>query len=157
GCFIPRHGDSHPRDRRLPALPGSRVAQRPAAEAGSGARAPSPPLGRSLVVETKGSNRSVTSGGRRFILLQVQSGEAAVARRSVDAGVVGVTLLASAPVVAGDVAPQAPETVTVVLKDGSRLVGTIAAEDATAITVHTASGVELRLARDTIESVERGR
>jgi hypothetical protein len=110
-----------------------------------------------VVVETEGSDRSVTSRGRRFILLQVQSGEVAMATRSVYSWLLAVTLLTSAPVMAGDVAPQAPETVTVVLKDGSRLVGTIAAEDDAAITVHTASGVELRLARDTIESVEHGK
>jgi hypothetical protein len=110
-----------------------------------------------LVVETEGSDRSVTSRGRRFILLQVQWGEVAMATRSVYSWLLAVTLLTSAPVMAGDVAPQAPETVTVVLKDGSRLVGTIAAEDDAAITVHTASGVELRLARDTIESVEHGK
>jgi hypothetical protein len=80
-----------------------------------------------------------------------------MATRRVCSWLLAMTLLAGAPVVAGEAAPPAAETVTVVLKDGSRLVGTIAAEDDVAITVHTASGVELRLARDTVESVERGK
>ncbi len=80
-----------------------------------------------------------------------------MATRSVCAWLLTTILLTSAPVVAGEAPRQAPESVTVVLKDGSRLVGTIATEDDVAITIQTASGLELRLARDTIATVEQGR
>ena len=58
---------------------------------------------------------------------------------------------------AGEVAPGPADAVTVTLKDGGRLVGTIVEENETAITLRTASGMELTLVRDAIASVERGR
>lgn len=65
-------------------------------------------------------------------------------------------LLGALPGAAGEVAP-APDQVTVTLKDGGRLVGTIVTEDEAAVTLRTTSGLELRLLRDAIASVEPGR
>jgi hypothetical protein len=73
------------------------------------------------------------------------------------AWVLAAVLLGRGPVLAAEDPPPTPETVTVVLKDGSRLVGAIAAEDASAVTVKTATGIELRLSRDAISSIERGK
>ncbi len=76
--------------------------------------------------------------------------------RNVQCWVLAVALLGALPGAAGEVAP-APDPVTVILKDGGRLVGTIVTEDEAAITLRTTSGLELRLLRDAIASVEPGR
>jgi hypothetical protein len=83
-----------------------------------------------------------------------------MATRNVYSWVLAASLLAAAPGFAGEEGREASEaagTVTVVLTDGSRLLGTIEAEDAASITVRTAAGLELRLSRDTIASVEQGK
>ncbi len=46
----------------------------------------------------------------------------------------------------------APGVITITLKDGGTLVGTIVAEDATGVTLRTSSGVELTLPREAIAS-----
>jgi hypothetical protein len=63
------------------------------------------------------------------------------------------------PIFAGadEVAARPEERVTVILKDGGRLVGTIVGEDEAAITLKTGTGLELRLVRDAIASVEHGK
>jgi hypothetical protein len=76
--------------------------------------------------------------------------------RSVQWWVLAVALLGALPGAAGEVAP-APDPVTVILKDGGRLVGTIVTEDEAAITLRTTSGMELKLLRDAIASVEPAR
>src|SRR6185295_17421617 len=84
-----------------------------------------------------------------------------MATRNVYSWVLAAVLMAASPSLAGEAAQareaSTSDTVTIVLTDGSRLVGTIAAEDAASITIRTAAGLELRLSRDTIASVERGR
>ncbi len=75
--------------------------------------------------------------------------------RSVQSWVLAVGLLA-APVGAAEEVTPAPGGVTVKLKDGGRLVGTVVTEDEAAITLRTAAGLELRLLRDAIASVEPG-
>src|SRR5262245_35570513 len=79
-----------------------------------------------------------------------------MAAKCVSSWALAVALLGSAPLVAGEDVPRTPDTITVVLKDGSRLVGTIASEDDAAINFKTASGLELRIGRDSIAGVERG-
>jgi hypothetical protein len=85
-----------------------------------------------------------------------------MATRSVDSWVLAAVVMAASPGIAGEAAKPAAQTaesatVTIVLTDGSRLLGTIAAEDTASITIRTAAGLELRLSRDTIASVERGK
>ncbi len=72
--------------------------------------------------------------------------------RSVQSWVLAAVLLAAVPVVAGE--DTAAGQVTVTLKDGGRLVGTIASEDEGAVTLRTSSGLELRLLREAIASVQ---
>ncbi len=76
--------------------------------------------------------------------------------RSVFTWFLAAVLLGASPLAADEPAPDVESRVVVVLKDGSRLVGTIVAEDETAIMFETASGLELRLVRDEIASVEHG-
>jgi hypothetical protein len=52
----------------------------------------------------------------------------------------------------GSADEKAPESVTVTLKDGGTLVGTIVAEDEAGVTLRTSSGVELKLPREAIAS-----
>jgi hypothetical protein len=65
-------------------------------------------------------------------------------------------VLAAAPAAAAEQVEAVPHRVTVTLKDGGRLVGTIVSEDETALTLLTAAGLELRLVRDAIASVTPG-
>ena len=69
-------------------------------------------------------------------------------------------LLGAGTLAAEEVAPApeqvAPESVTVALKDGGRLVGTIVSEDEAAVTLRTGSGLELRLLREAIASIQTG-
>jgi len=76
--------------------------------------------------------------------------------RNVQWWVLAVALLGALPGAAGEVAP-APDQVTVILKDGGGLVGTILIEDEAAITLRTTSGLELKLLREAIASVEPAR
>lgn len=77
-----------------------------------------------------------------------------MARRNRRWSVLAVVLLGAArPSGAGEVAP---DVVTVVLKDEGQLVGTIVADDETALTLRLASGEELRLLRDSITRVDSG-
>jgi hypothetical protein len=69
--------------------------------------------------------------------------------------VLAAVLLAASAAAAEQVA-AAPDRVTVTLKDGGRLVGTVVFEDEAAITLRTAAGLELRLVRDAIASVTPG-
>jgi hypothetical protein len=55
---------------------------------------------------------------------------------------------------ASDATAETRGQVIVALKDGSRLVGTIVVEDEAGITLRTGSGVELRLPREALQSVE---
>src|SRR5262249_48696241 len=50
--------------------------------------------------------------------------------------------------------PARPETVTIVLNDGSRLVGTVVDEDEAAVTLRFASGEDLRILRTSIARKE---
>jgi hypothetical protein len=67
-----------------------------------------------------------------------------------------VAVLWAAPAPAAEQGTAAPDRVTVTLKDGGRLVGTVVSEDEAAITLRTAAGLELRLVRDAIASVTPG-
>src|SRR6185436_15742676 len=49
---------------------------------------------------------------------------------------------------------EAPPVVTITLKDGGTLVGTVVQEDETSLTLRTASGTELKLPREAIASRE---
>ena len=51
-------------------------------------------------------------------------------------------------------ADDAPPVVTITLKDGGTLVGTVVQEDETSVTLRTASGTELKLPREAIASRE---
>ena len=81
----------------------------------------------------------------------------AMGTRSVLSWALAAALVAASPSAADEVASDPEDLMTVVLKDGGRLVGTIVAEDEAAITLKTASGLELRLLRDAIKSVDRGK
>ena len=61
---------------------------------------------------------------------------------------------AETPTTQDRTAPSA-DAVTVSLKDGSTLVGTVVGDEDEALTVRTASGLEVRLPRNTIEAVRR--
>jgi len=52
----------------------------------------------------------------------------------------------------GSAEEKAPESVTITLKDGGTLVGTIVAEDEGVVTLRTSSGLELKLPREAIAS-----
>jgi hypothetical protein len=75
--------------------------------------------------------------------------------RSMRSRVLAAMLLV-APAAAAEQVAAAPDRVTVTLKDGGRLVGTVVSEDEAAITLRTAAGLELRLVRDAIASVTPG-
>lgn len=64
---------------------------------------------------------------------------------------VGLALAAGGPVLAAEDVPAVVE-----LKDGSRLVGTIVAEDADHLRVRTRSGLELAVSREAVLAVRRG-
>jgi hypothetical protein len=81
----------------------------------------------------------------------------AMGTRSVLSCVLAAALVAASPSAADEVASDTEDQVTVILKDGGRLVGTIVAEDEAAITQKTGTGLELRLVRDAIASVEHGK
>jgi hypothetical protein len=68
-------------------------------------------------------------------------------------------LLAAAVLAAGRVAADetAPTEVTVFVKDGSRIVGIVVAEDEASLTLRLASGGEVKLVRGEIARVEAGR
>jgi hypothetical protein len=65
-------------------------------------------------------------------------------------------MLAPMPAAAQEATPP-PEQVTVTLKDGNHLVGTVVTEDESALTLRTPAGVELRLVRDAIATVSSER
>ena len=67
--------------------------------------------------------------------------------------ILGCTMLAH-PVQAQDERPMGEQPVRVVLKDGSRLVGTILEESDDAIQFRTASGVEMTIPRDQVKEIE---
>jgi hypothetical protein len=81
----------------------------------------------------------------------------AMGTRNVLSWVLAVALAAASPTAADEVAVGPENQATVILKDGGRLLGTIVSEDETAITLRTPSGLELRLVRDAIASVEHGK
>src|SRR5688572_21014755 len=64
-----------------------------------------------------------------------------------------VALGCAAPALAAEDGPA----VTVELKDGSRLVGTLLAEDARGVRVRLRSGLELEVPRAEVEAIRRGR
>ena len=74
----------------------------------------------------------------------------AMGRRIAGLFALAAVWIAFQPVAAAE--DPAPGVVTITLKDGGTLVGTIVAEDETAVTLRTRSGVELRLPREAIAS-----
>lgn len=76
-----------------------------------------------------------------------------MSRRIMQVCVLAVALLGGRVGGADEIAPR---VVTVFLKDGGRLVGTIVAEDDAAITLRISSGQELKLLRESITSLDLG-
>jgi len=64
----------------------------------------------------------------------------------------GLVVLVLAGAGLGSAEEKAPESVTITLKDGGTLVGTIVAEDEGVVTLRTSSGLELKLPREAIAS-----
>jgi len=79
-----------------------------------------------------------------------------MAWRSLQGWVLAAVVLAGGPGMAEETrpGPARPEPVTIVLNDGSRLVGTVVDEDEAAVTLRLASGEDLRILRTSIARKE---